>query len=337
MGEVIVCTEPEFRKAAEVFRGQGGSYRWVASRPGEEAMAEAVRANRARIAVLGTARYTASLYEALAEQARPNPALIARHGVGYDGVDLGKCKDLRILVANTPGTLDASVAEHALALILSLARHVPSLDAAVREGEFVSCTGIELAGKRLGIAGFGAIGRRLALAASLGLGMKVRAFDALPVEELAVREGLPEEQFLSRFGLELCTRDYVQFASGLDVLSIHLPLTADTRGFFCASRLSLLPAGALLVNTGRGALVDETALFDALASGSLAGVALDVFQNEPYAPVSPQRDLRRLANVVLTPHAASDTIEANRRIQAAVLENIRCFLAGSYDRITRVG
>lgn len=337
MSEAVVCTEPEFRKGEKVFTDEGRAYRWVVSPPGEPELARIVRASRARIAVLGVSRYAGELYPALAEQAGSGPALIARYGVGYDGVDLSRCRERNIIVANTPGTLDVSVAEHALALILSLARRVPTLHAAVRAGEFSSTPGIELAGRRLGVAGFGAIGRKLALAASRGLGMRVAAFDSLSLRELAARETLSEGEFLARYGLELCTTDFREFAGSLDVLSIHLPVTRGTRGFFDAARLALLPPSALLVNTGRGALVDEAALFDALSSGRLAAAALDVFGTEPYVPVAPDKDLRRLPNVVLTPHVASNTLEANRRIQAAVLENIRCFLAGDHDRITRVG
>jgi D-3-phosphoglycerate dehydrogenase len=337
MAEAIVCTEAEFRKAEKVFAAGGRPYRWVVSPPGEDEVARGVRENRARIVVLGTARYSGVLYAALAEQARPGPALIARYGVGYDGVDLPRCRELNIIVANTPGTLDVSVSEHALALALSLARWIPALDAAMRGGDFSSSPGIELAGRRLGVAGFGAIGRRLALAACRGLGMRVLGFDVLSVQDLAAREGLAVEDFLARYGLELCTTDFAAFAANLDILSIHLPVTGGTRHFFDAARLGLLPQGALLINTGRGALVDEVALFDALSSGHLAAAALDVFETEPYVPVAPDKDLRRLANVVLTPHVASNTTEANRRIQAAVLENIRCFLAGDHDRITRVG
>jgi lactate dehydrogenase-like 2-hydroxyacid dehydrogenase len=337
MAEAIVCTEPEFRKGEKVFTAAGRAYRWVVSPPAEEAVAEALQANGARIVVLGVARYAGPLYAALAEQARSGPALIARYGVGYDGVDLARCRELNIIVANTPGTLDVSVAEHALALALSLARWIPALDAGMRRGEFSASPGMELAGRRLGVAGFGAIGRRLALTASRGLGMRVLAFDTLTVGELAAREGLAEPEFLSRYGLERCTSDFAEFAAGLDILSIHLPVTAGTRHFFDASRLALLRPGVLLINTGRGALVDEAALFDVLSSGRLAAAALDVFETEPYVPVAPDKDLRRLANVVLTPHVASNTAEANRRIQAAVLGNIRCLLAGDHDGITRVG
>lgn len=336
MTETIVCTEPEFRKAESVFATEGQDCHWAVSPPAEDAVAAAVKANHARIVVLGTARYSGPLYAALADQARPGSALIARYGVGCDGIDLGKCRGMGIIVANTPRALDISVAEHALALTLSLARSIPSLDTDMRRGGFSSSSGIELAGKRLGIAGFGAIGRRLALAAARGLDMRVLAFDSLSARELGTREGLTETQFLTRYGLELCTSDFREFASNLEILSIHLPVSEGTRRFFDAARLGLLPHGALLINTGRGALLDEAALFDLLTSGHIAAAALDVFETEPYVPAAPDRDLRRLANVVLTPHVASNTIAANRRMQMAVLENIRWFLTRDFDRITRV-
>lgn len=336
MGEAVVCTEAEFRKAAAVFPVEGSSYRWSVVPADEERVAGAVSATRSRVAVVGTARYHGPLYEALAGSAESGSALIVRYGVGYDGIDMEECRKLNIVVANTPGVLDASVAEHTIALLLSLARHVPSLDAATHRGGFQACTGTELEGKTLGVAGFGAIGRRVALAARRGLGMRVIAFDALSGGALGARESLSERDFLDRYGLEECTTDFSGFAPRLDALAIHLPATAVTLRYLDAIRLGMLPPGALVVNTSRGCILDEEALFRLLSSGRLAGAALDVFAEEPYRPSHPACDLRSLANVVLTPHVASDTVEANRRIQAAVLRNIHWFLAGDFRKITRV-
>ena len=243
MSEAVVCTEAEFRKAAAVFPVEGSSYRWSVVPADEERVAGAVRAARSRIVVARHGPVPGPLYEALAESAGSGSALIARYGVGYDGIDMDVCRNLDIVVANTPGALDASVAEHAIALLLSLARRIPSLDAATRQGGFSACTGTELEGKTLGIAGFGAIGRRVALAAHRGLGMRVIAFDALSAGTLGARAGLSESEFLDRYGLEECTTDFTVFAPRLDALSVHLPVTAGTLRYLDASRLGMLPPG----------------------------------------------------------------------------------------------
>jgi phosphoglycerate dehydrogenase-like enzyme len=147
---------------------------------------------------------------------------------------------------------------------------------------------------------------------------------------------LEEEEFRGKYGLESYFGDYGSFAEALDVLSIHMPATAETRGFFDGRRLGALGASTVLINTGRGALIDEEALYDALATGRLKGAALDVFCSEPYVPVSPNRDLRRLSNVILTPHVASNTLEANLRVHQNIVQNIDKFLAGRHQDMTRV-
>jgi lactate dehydrogenase-like 2-hydroxyacid dehydrogenase len=115
-----------------------------------------------------------------------------------------------------------------------------------------------------------------------------------------------------------------------------LPANAGTQRFINAARLAWLKPAAMLINTARGAVLDEEALHDALAAGRLAGAALDVFENEPYRPVRPDKDLRQLDNVVLTPHIGSNTREANQRMAEACLANVRAFFAGRLDRLTRV-
>jgi phosphoglycerate dehydrogenase-like enzyme len=121
-----------------------------------------------------------------------------------------------------------------------------------------------------------------------------------------------------------------------DVVSLHLPATPQTRRLLDAGWLRQMKAGALLINTARGAVLDEAALFDALEERRLGGAALDVFEQEPYRPVAPDKDLRTLENVVLTPHIGSNTREANQRMAVASLQNVRHFLAGRQERLTRV-
>jgi D-3-phosphoglycerate dehydrogenase len=334
--EVVVCTEAQFVKGEQNFRKYGPGYKWISCPEEEGELAACVRENKARIVVLGVYRYRDQLYRALKESAGEGPALMARHGVGYDGIDLEQCKELNIMATITPGTLDLSVAEHTIALILALVRGIPALDRSMRENRFAPVVTCEVAGKTLGVAGFGKIGKQVAGIASRGLAMKVVAFDCLSLPEQLDREGVGEAEFRRKYGLESYLSDYRSFAQALDILSIHMPATTETQGFFNAGRLAALKASTYLINTGRGALIDEEALYDALNAGGLKAAALDVFCNEPYVPVSADKDLRRLPNVILTPHVASNTLEANFRVHQNILQNIEKFLDGRYQDMTRI-
>jgi lactate dehydrogenase-like 2-hydroxyacid dehydrogenase len=334
--EVVVCTEAQFVKGEQTFRKYGSSYRWISCPEEEDVLAACVRDNKARIVVLGVYKYRDKLYQALKSSAGERPALITRHGVGYDGIDLKRCKELNIMATITPGTLDLSVAEHTIALMLALVREIPALDRSMRDNRFAPVTTCELAGKTLGVAGFGKIGKQVAGIASHGLAMKVVAFDCLSLADQIGREGVSESEFFRKYGLRSCLTDYEKFAETVDILSIHMPATADTLGYFAAERLAALRPSSYLINTGRGALIDEDALYDALKAGRLKGAALDVFRSEPYVPVSPDKDLRRLANVILTPHVASNTHEANFRVQENILQNIEKFLDGRYEEMTHI-
>lgn len=329
----IVITEQEFQKGKELF-SSFPQYRWKVSDPSEASVAEAIRVSGARIAVLGTERYQGPLYKALAENATGGHALIVRYGVGFDGIDTGQCKSQGIFLCITPGALDESVAEHTIALLLSLARNIPFCHGEFLQERFTRRMGFELAGKTLGLAGFGNIAKRVAEIASLGLRMRVIAYGRTPLERKAASEGLGPEEYLIRYHLANYYTDFDTFAKNLQILSLLLPVTPDTTRFLNRERIELLPRGTYLVNTGRGKLVDEGALYDALASGHLAGAALDVFTREPYVPESEEKDLRKLMNVVLTPHIASDTQEANRNMQEMILRNIEAFLAGEFQKLT---
>ncbi|GAB4371051.1 MAG: hypothetical protein Kow009_07420 [Spirochaetales bacterium] len=329
----IVITEQEFEKGKDLFTSYP-QYKWQVSTPSEASVAEAIRRTGARIAVLGTTRYAGPLYDALAENGKGKPALIVRYGVGFDGIDVGQCKSKGIFLCITPGALDESVAEHTIALLLSLAQNIPFCHGEFLQGRFTRLTGFELAGKTLGLVGFGNIAKRVAEIASRGLGMQVKAFGRTPLEQKAAEEGLPPEKYLSQYHLAGYYTDFPAFAKDLQILSLHLPVTPQTTRFLDKNRIASLPRGTYLVNTGRGRLVDEGALYEALASGHLAGAALDVFTHEPYVPESEDKDLRKLGNVVLTPHIASDTRESNRNMQESILRNIEAFLSGEFDKLT---
>jgi phosphoglycerate dehydrogenase-like enzyme len=239
-------------------------------------------------------------------------------------VDKAQATARGLLCANTPGTLDDSVAEHTLNLLLAAARRTVEQAARLRAGEWSPQMGAELKGKTLAIIGCGAIGRRVAQMAARGLGMKV----------IGCEVSDPDVNRLRReFGFATVVKDFAEAVSAADFVSLHIPSLPETRHFLSRERLGLLPAGCWIVNTARGALVDEAALFDALAGGRLAGAALDVFEREPYEPSAPGKDLRTLANVIMTPHIASSTREACDRMAERALRNIRFAEAGRYDRM----
>ncbi len=335
MPETVLVTENEFAKAESIFRC-ADSHVFVSAPADETGLAAAVVRERARAVVVGVERYTGPLYHALREVAEGRGSLIARFGVGHDGVDKGLAQANAIMVCNTPGVLDVSVAEHTLWLMGNLVRHIARLDSRMRAGLFAGAAGSELHGKLLGVLGFGPIGRRVARMAHFGLGMRVRAFGASSGAQLETRERRGMAEFQAACGLEGYTNDADLLLPECDLVSIHLPATPDTRHYINAARLELFKPGALLINTARGSVVDEAALYEALSNDRLAGAALDVFAREPYEPVAPGKDLRGLANVLLTPHIGSNTREANRRMAEACLANVTHFFAGNLDHLTQV-
>ena len=203
-------------------------------------------------------------------------------------------------------------------------------------GQWQPRTGIELRGRTLGILGFGAIGRRVAAMAHFGFGMCVVAADRRSIHELERHECWNMDAIRRKFGVNDYTTDVVAMLSQADVLSIHLPAVEATENFVNAELLASLKRDCLLVNTARGSVLDEDALYDALSAGQLAGAALDVYQQEPYGPQSPNRDLRKLPNVLLTPHCGSNTVQANEALARASLSNVASFLQGRTDDLTRV-
>ncbi|MCX6899200.1 MAG: hypothetical protein NT105_10905 [Verrucomicrobia bacterium] len=319
--ETVLITELEFRKAESVFH-EAKDVRCEPAPVDEAALAEAVVSRSARAVIVGVAPYRDALYEALGKK---NGAIIARFGVGHDSINKPLARQHGIVVTNTPGVLDISVAEHTIWLMGCLARKIVRLETKLRAGEFAGEVGMELRGKTLGVLGFGGIGRSAAAIAHFGFGMKV----------IACNRSMPAEP-PTRFGADRFTTNVEELFRASDVISVHLPANASTQRFVNATRLAWLKPGAMLVNTARGAVLDEEALYDALVAGRLTGAALDVFEREPYAPAHPDKDLRKLENVVLTPHVGSNTREANRRMAESALENVRCFLAGKLDRLARV-
>jgi phosphoglycerate dehydrogenase-like enzyme len=250
--------------------------------------------------------------------------VIARFGVGHDGVDKAQATANGLFCTNTPGALDDSVAEHTINLLFAAARHTVAQASGLRAGSWSPQMGAELKGKTLAVIGCGAIGRRVAQIVAHGLGMKVVGCE---VADLDVKRMQRE------FGFAAVAKDFADAVGGADYVSLHIPSVPATRHFLNCGRLGLLLAGCWIVNTARGALVDEVALFDALAGGKLAGAALDVFEREPYEPAAPGKDLRTLANVIMTPHISSSTREACSRMASRALLNIQLAEAGRYDEM----
>ena len=321
----VVITKDPFEKGKKIFSEAADFIQWTVVSDEENTAARAIDSEKARVAVLGTAPYSFDIYTALSRNSRRHSSLIARFGVGYDGIDMDMCRKHNIILTITPGALDESVAEHALAMILNLSRHISKLDREMHADLYQPSTGIELYGKQLGILGLGRIGKRLAVMASQGLNMKIVACDILTVGEQAGNENRPPEDFKTRYGIDEYYTDFDLFARRVNMLSIHIPLNESTYHFFDSRRLSRLNPDSFLINTSRGAIFDEAALYDALESGRLKAAALDVFSTEPYTPQSASRDLRKLPQVLLTPHVGSNTEEANANMARRVLKNIDHF------------
>jgi D-3-phosphoglycerate dehydrogenase len=243
--------------------------------------------------------------------------VVGRAGVGVDNVDLPAATRRGVVVMNTPGGSATTVAELALAMILSLSRHVAAATASVRAGKWEKkrFQGRELAGKTLGVVGIGNIGSVL-VDRCLALKMKVVAYDPFISPEAA-----------SKLGVRLVALD--ELWDEADVISLHVPLTDQTRHMINATTLARMKPTALLVNCARGGIVDEEALAAALAAGRLGGAALDVFEQEPPRAGHP---LFGLDQVVLTPHLGASTEEAQAAVAVAVAEQLAAYLTSGVVR-----
>lgn len=236
--------------------------------------------------------------------------VISRYGAGVDRVDLEACRRRGITVTNTPGANANAVCELAFALMLCCARGVVGLHSQVVQGCWPRRQGMELAGKTLGIVGMGAIGRRLAVRAR-GFEMKVIAYDPW---------------FDAAFGQahEVRRAELDELLSASDVISLHVPLTDQTRCMINAASIASMRPGAIIINTARGGLIDEKAAAEALRAGRLGGLGLDAFESEPLT-ASP---LLGLDNVVLTPHTGAHTTEAVAAMGRLAVENAAAVVEG---------
>lgn len=237
--------------------------------------------------------------------------LITKHGVGVDSIDVATATACGIPVAFAAGANAQSVAEHAFALMFAASRNVVTLDHAARNGSWDKVPGRELTGKTLGLIGFGTISRRLAeLVAPLRMPILVH-------DPYVSAENLPASCRIAP--------SIDALASGSDVVSLHCPLTPETANMFDARRFALMRDGAILINTARGGLIDETALVAALKDGKLSGAGLDTVASEPPGANSP---LWAAPNLIVTPHVGADTAEARARVGVMVMEQALAAIEG---------
>ncbi len=256
-------------------------------------------------------RYTAAVL-ASAEASRLK--LISRWGVGYDSIDVAAATREGIVIAYTPGLLNEAVADYAMALLFAVARRVHEGHVSMRAGKWAPTWGHDIAGKTLGLVGCGRIGQAVAKRAA-GFGMRLLAFDPIPNADAA------------SLGIEFVPLDALLAES--DFVSLHAALTPETRGLMGEAQFRKMKRSAYLVNTARGAVVDETALVQALTEGWIAGAAIDAFITEPLPADHP---LIQVPNLLLTPHQASFGFDTGSRVSEAAAQAIVDCQAGRRPR-----
>jgi D-3-phosphoglycerate dehydrogenase len=260
----------------------------------------------ARCVIAGNDAFTAEVIESATDV-----GLIARTGVGYDGVDQDAARRCGVTVCNTPGVNRQSVAELTISFLLAGARHLVPAVEVVQSGQWSQRSGRELAGATLGVIGLGAIGKSVASIA-LALGMRVLAHDPFL-----------DEAFARANGIE--SRDMLELLAESDFVTVHIALSPETHHLIDADAIARMKPTAYLVNTARGGIVDEEALAAALTAGTLAGAALDVVEQEPLAA---EHVLRGVPNLLITPHIAGATVEARTRSSLLAAEQVLDFLDG---------
>lgn len=303
----VVLEKTIYSRAPELFDAAAEQHglNWCLIQPLEEEKALGFHDDGADVFIIGTKKYSKEFYGALR-----SGSLIQRFGVGYASVPVDLCQERGIRVGYTPGVLETAVAEHAMALMLALSRTVCAFDREMKAGKWNKIAGAELRGKTLALIGFGRIAREVSNMAEQGFGMKTVAYDIL---------------------LETTLDDCLKVA---DYVSLHLPGTPQTTGMVDAGFLSKMKQSAFLINTARGSLIDEAALFQCLEKQRIAGAALDVFVNEPYEPMG--ESFQGLENVILTPHCASNTSEANARMAEVCIANCVALASDNPEKLTLI-
>ena len=294
------------RKAEEYAASLGIEYRWAPQLPfSEENVIRELQ--NADAGIIDIEPYGESVFS----QVKDSTKLMVRFGVGFDKVDLKAASRNGIAIARTTGANTTAVAEMALTLMLTCRRRMNLYQARTRAGEWVKDIGNELIGSTVGIIGYGNIGRRLAKLLK-GFDCRILAYDPFPNEEAAKADGV-----------ELVALEEILTQS--DAISIHVPYTKETHHMINRETLTLMKPTAVIVNTARGNIIDEDALYQALKSGQIAGAGVDVFAAEPLSVESP---LLTLENAVLTPHVSSQTMESLWNIYKMAIDISADFFAG---------
>lgn len=294
------------KQAEEYAASLGMEYRWVPQLPfSEESVIRELQ--NADAGIIDIEPYGESIFS----QVKDSSKLLVRFGVGYDKVDLKAASRNGIAIARTTGANTTGVAEMALTLMLSCRRRINKYQARTKSGEWVKDIGNELIGGTVGIIGYGNIGRRLARLLK-GFDCRILAYDPFPRKEVMKEDGV-----------ELTALEEV-FRQA-DAISIHVPYTEETHHMVNKETLAMMKPTAVIVNTARGNIIDEEALYEALKSGQIAGAGVDVFAKEPLPTDSP---LLTLENAVLTPHVSSQTVESLWNIYKMAIDISSDFFAG---------
>lgn len=311
MNGKILITARSFRKTEgphkEILRAAG--YELVEC-PNEHPLAATELAQwiaDADAAILGLDTVTEEVFAAAGRL-----QVISRYGVGVDAVDVNAATRHGVVVTITPGANSVAVAELAIALLMALARSIPYHDRVSKQGNWSRVQGMELSGATLGIVGLGRIGREVAQRA-VALGMRVLAYDPFVAPESLAAQRVPVE-----------LRSLEDLLAASDAVSLHLPLTNETRNLIDAQALARMKPNAYLINTARGGLVDEQALYEALSQKKLAGAACDVFVKEP----PDASGLVALENFIAAPHIGSATHQTTLRMGLMAAENALAVLRG---------
>ncbi|OIQ07702.1 hydroxypyruvate reductase [Moorella thermoacetica] len=311
MKKKVLIVQPIHESGLRVF-GEEFDVR-VASDPSVETVKKEIKGVEG--VVVRTAPFTREIIEAA-----DSLKVIARHGVGVDNIDIKAATEKGIYVVNTPDANAVSVAEHTVLAMGALAKRMLTMDRATREGNWEARNeykAIDLEGKVLGLVGIGRIGKMVARKSAAAFGMQVIAYDPYVRPEVARENGITLYDDLDRVFREA------------DVVSLHTPLTPETRNLVNAARLALMKPSAFLINFSRGGVVDEKALYNALKAGTIAGAALDVFAEEPPRRGNP---LFELENVILSPHSAALTRECVIRMATGAARGVVDVLTGREPR-----
>ncbi|WP_018970338.1 NAD(P)-dependent oxidoreductase [Rubritalea marina] len=275
----------------------------------EAPLAKQIQENDVKAFIADIYPYTGALYSAL-----PRGGIIARYGVGHDSIDKNLATQHGLYVANTPGVLDNAVAEHACWMMGAISRHLHTSHRTTIANQWLPQAGVELRGRKVAILGFGRIGQNLCQKLSFGFGMDIIGVDIQPEENFT---DLKESVGFSRY-----TTDRDAALADADYVVLLMAVVPATKHIANAEMFAKMKDSAILINSARGALVDENALYDALSNGDIAGACLDVFEVEPYQPQAAAKDLRVLHNVLLTPHVGSNTAESNAAMASTAAQNI---------------